>query len=104
MQEMIYQAIDSLNKGEYPEEKLNAIIGRLSGVREADDMDALFIMGDALVSGGLHDYAEKVYLHLYRNTEHDDEVLAYLVDLMITDNRLDEALSLINSSTMSPTI
>lgn len=101
---MIYQAIDSLNKGEYPEEKLNAIIGRLSGVREADDMDALFIMGDALVSGGLHDYAEKVYLHLYRNTEHDDEVLAYLVDLMITDNRLDEALSLINSSKRTPVV
>ncbi|MCD2136967.1 tetratricopeptide repeat protein [Salinicoccus halitifaciens] len=104
MQEMIYQAIDSLNKGEYPEEKLNAIIGRLPEARAADDMDALFIMGDALVSGGLHDYAEKVYLHLYRNTEHDDEVLAYLVDLMITDNRLDEALSLVNSSETTPAV
>lgn len=104
MQEMIYQATDSLNKGEYPEEKLNAIVHNLSEVKDAGDMEALFIMGDALVSGGLHDYAEKVYLHLYHNTDHDDEVIAYLTDLMITDNRLDEALSLINSSKRTPVV
>lgn len=104
MQEMIYQATDSLNKGEYPEEKLNAIVNNLSEVKDAGDLEALFIMGDALVSGGLHDYAEKVYLHLYHNTDHDDEVIAYLTDLMITDNRLDEALSLINSSKRTPVV
>ncbi|CAM4149644.1 tetratricopeptide repeat protein [Lacicoccus alkaliphilus] len=104
MQEMIYQATDSLNKGEYPEEKLNAIVHNLSEMKGTGDMEALFIMGDALVSGGLHDYAEKVYLHLYHNTDHDDEVIAYLTDLMITDNRLDEALSLINSSKRTPVV
>src|SRR5690625_4449864 len=93
MQEQIYQAIDYLNRGEYPEQKLNAIINDLPQIKEEDDLDALFILGDALISSGLHNYAEKVYVHLYNQTEHDDEILAYLTDLMITDNRLDEALS-----------
>jgi len=104
MQEQIYQAIDYLNRGEYPEQKLNAIINDLPQIKEEDDLDALFILGDALISSGLHNYAEKVYVHLYNQTEHDDEILAYLTDLMITDNRLDEALSLINSSKKTATV
>src|SRR5699024_1312900 len=58
----------------------------------------LLILGDTLISSGLNTYAEKVYVHLYNQTEHDDEILAYLTDLMNTENRLDEALSLINRS------
>lgn len=104
MQEKIYQAIDFLNRGEYPEQKLNTIISDLPNIQDSGDLDALFILGDALISSGLHNYAEKVYVHLYNQTEHDDEILAYLTDLMITDNRLDEALSLINSSKRTATV
>lgn len=103
MQQTILEVIDALRNGEYPEKKINQVIHSLEDIKKEEDLDHLFILGDALVSSGLNDYAEKVYKHLYNLTGHDDEVLAYLCDLYIADNRLDEALSLINSAEQTPT-
>lgn len=103
MQETILEVIDALRAGEYPEQKINKIISHLSEVTGDSDLDTLFILGDALISSGLNEYAEQVYTKLYELTSHDDEVLAYLCDLYIADNRLDEALNLVNSAQKTPT-
>lgn len=104
MQENILQIIDDLNTGDYPEQKINKVITDLNKFTEEEDLDALFSLGDALVASGLNDYAEKIYRYLYEYTSHDDEVLAYLCDLLIADDRLDEALSLVNQAEKTPAV
>lgn len=103
MQQTILEVIDALRSGEYPEKKINNVMHNINKVKTDEDMDTLFLLGDALVSSGLNDYAEQVYKHLYSLTSHDDEILAYLCDLYIADNRLDEALSLVNAAEKTTT-
>jgi tetratricopeptide (TPR) repeat protein len=103
MQEKILELIDALRSGEYPEKKINYVINHLNDITDEETLDSLFILGDALIAGGLNDYAEKVYKRLYELTDHDDEILAYLCDLYIADNRLDEALSLVNEAEKTTT-
>ena len=62
MQEQIYQAIDYLNGVNTPNRNECHHQRSASNQREEDDLDALFILGDALISRGLHNYAEKVYV------------------------------------------
>ncbi|MCC4721696.1 tetratricopeptide repeat protein [Salinicoccus sp. RF5] len=104
MQDQIYEVIDQLKKGEYPERKLDEVLGNISQLVDEMDLEALFILGDTLIASGLHKPAETIFSHLNSNTGHDDEVLAYLVDILITDGRLDEALSLVNEADKTPAV
>ncbi|MCG7333119.1 tetratricopeptide repeat protein [Salinicoccus roseus] len=104
MQDQIYEVIDQLKKGEYPERKLDEVLGNISQLVDEMDLEALFILGDTLIASGLHKPAETIFSHLHSNTGHDDEVLAYLVDILITDGRLDEALSLVNEADKTPAV
>ncbi|MFB9859878.1 tetratricopeptide repeat protein [Salinicoccus siamensis] len=104
MQNQIYEVVDLLRKGEHPESKLNEVLAEVPRLTEEEDLEALFILGDALMSLGLHKEGETVFTHLNAHVGHDDEVLSYLIDIMITDGRLDEALSLVNSAEKTPAI
>ncbi|WP_342387032.1 tetratricopeptide repeat protein [Salinicoccus bachuensis] len=104
MQDQIYEIIDQLKKGEYPEKKLETVLGNIGQLVDEMDLEALFILGDTLVASGLHKPAETIFSHLYSHTGHDDEVLSYLVDILITDGRLDEALSLVNEAEKTPPV
>lgn len=80
------------------ENDVKSVLGRLRDITDDETLNQLFLLGDVLMSYG-HIYdAEKIFLHLYSHAEHDDDVVSFLVDIYITDNRLDEALSLINAS------
>ncbi|MFC3418197.1 tetratricopeptide repeat protein [Salinicoccus hispanicus] len=104
MQDQIYEIIDQLRKGEYPENKLNEVVGNIDQLVDEMDLEALFILGDTLVASGLHKEAESIFVHLNSQTSHDDEVLSYLVDILITDGRLDEALSHVNEAENTPAV
>ena len=104
MQDQIYEIIDQLKKGEYPEKRLEAVLGNIGQLVDEMDLEALFILGDTLVASGLHKPAETIFSHLHDHTGHDDEVLSYLVDILITDGRLDEALSLVNEAEKTPPV
>lgn len=104
MQDQIYEIIDQLRKGEYPENKLNAVVSDIGQLVDEMDLEALFILGDTLIASGLHKEAESIFVHLNSQTGHDDEVLSYLVDILITDGRLDEALSHVNEAENTPAV
>ncbi|MCG1009096.1 tetratricopeptide repeat protein [Salinicoccus sp. ID82-1] len=104
MQDQIYEIIDQLRKGEYPENKLNKVVSNIGQLVDEMDLEALFILGDTLVASGLHKEAENIFVHLNSQTDHDDEVLSYLVDILITDGRLDEALSHVNEAENTPAV
>ena len=80
------------------ESEIAAVVKRLDEYTDDDSLNMLFRLGDILMSyGHLYD-AEKIFTHLHAHAGHDDDVVSYLVDIYITDNRLDAALSLINDS------
>lgn len=74
------------------------IVSHLGKYTDDESLNQLFSLGDVLMSYG-HIYdAEKIFQHLHAQTDHDDDIVSFLVDIYITDNRLDDALSLINAS------
>lgn len=104
MQDQIYSIIDELKSGKYPEDKLSTVLKDLGSLSDEMEMETLFILGDALVQSGAIEEAETVFQHLHSHVEHDDEVLAYLIDIYIADGKLDEALSLINQAPKTKTV
>lgn len=104
MQEEILRIIDKLRQGSYPEEDLNNILNSLEQFHSDESLEALFLLGDALQQAGLDLQARQVFLHLNDNVDHDDYVISYLVDSYISEARLDDALTLINSSPETPTV
>lgn len=80
------------------EADVKGVIERLPELTDDGALNELFMLGDVLMSYG-HIYdAEKIFSHLHAHTDHDDDIVSFLVDIYITDNRLDDALSLINAS------
>ncbi len=104
MQDQIYSIIDELKSGKYPENKLSEVLSDLNKFEDDMELETLFILGDTLVQFGFIKEAETVFHHLHSHVEHDDEVLAYLTDIYISDGRLDEALSLINQAPKTKTV
>src|SRR5699024_12524118 len=85
MQDQIYSIIDELKSGKFPENEVNSLLGNLEGLDEDMELESLFILGDTLMQAGAVSEAETIFQHLHKNTGHDDEVLAYLTDIYITD-------------------
>ncbi|KKK35593.1 hypothetical protein WN59_01825 [Salinicoccus sediminis] len=104
MQDQIYSIIDELKAGKFPENEVNSLLANLEGLDDDMELESLFILGDTLMQAGAVSEAETIFQHLHKNTGHDDEVLAYLTDIYITDGRLDEALSLINEAPKTKTV
>lgn len=95
----ITKLIDEINEKQIVDEThVSNITDALTQYTSESDFVELFQLGDALMSFG-HIYdAEKIFEYLHENGEHDDDIVAFLTDIYITDNRLDDALSLINSA------
>lgn len=91
--------IDEINeKLSIDEVKLDHIINNLSNYTEESELELLFQLGDMLMSLGQIYDAEKIFVYLNNLGTHDDDIVSNLTDIYIVDNRLDDALSLINSS------
>ncbi len=80
------------------EADVKSVIDHLPELTDNESLNQLFLLGDVFMSYG-HIYdAEKIFQHLHAQVDHDDDIVSFLVDIYITDNRLDDALSLINAS------
>ncbi|WP_020008337.1 tetratricopeptide repeat protein [Salinicoccus albus] len=104
MQEQIYSVIDDLKSGKYPEEDLNQLLNSIRQLTDEESMESLFTLGDALVQAGAMEEAETIFMHIYNQMDHDDEVIAYMTDIYIADGKLDDALNLINQAPKTKTV
>lgn len=95
----IKKLIDEINeKKTVDEDRVSQITESLEEYSRDSDFVNLFQLGDTLMTlGHIYD-AEKIFEFLNENGDHDDDIVAFLTDIYITDNRLDDALSLINDA------
>lgn len=104
MNETLLEMIDSLKLGQYDIEKVEAFIESLETYTEENDLELLFVLGDLLMQLGDTGNALKIFLYLYQSVEHDDNLLSYIVEIYIVDNRIDDALLLLNDAEKTPTV
>ena len=104
MNESILKLIDELKLGQYDIEKIESFTETLHDYTEESDLELLFVLGDMLMQLGDTIHALNIFEYLYSVVGHDDNLLSYIVEIYIVDNRLDDALLLINDAEKTPTV
>jgi len=104
MNESILKLIDELKLGQYDIEKIESFTKTLHDYTEESDFELLFVLGDMLMQLGDTIHALNIFEYLYSVVGHDDNLLSYIVEIYIVDNRLDDALLLINDAEKTPTV
>ena len=104
MNESILKLIDELKRGQYDIEKIESFTETLRDYTEESDLELLFVLGDMLMQLGDTIHALNIFEYLYSEVGHDDNLLSYIVEIYIVDNRLDDALLLINDAEKTPTV
>ena len=104
MNESILKLIDELKRGQYDIEKIESFTETLRDYTEESDLELLFVLGDMLMQLGDTIHALNIFEYLYSVVGHDDNLLSYIVEIYIVDNRLDDALLLINDAEKTPTV
>lgn len=104
MNESILKLIDELKLGQYDIEKIESFTDTLHDYTEESDLELLFVLGDMLMQLGDTIHALNIFEYLYSVVGHDDNLLSYIVEIYIVDNRLDDALLLINDAEKTPTV
>lgn len=104
MNESILKLIDELKLGQYDIEKIESFTEMLHDYTEESDLELLFVLGDMLMQLGDTIHALNIFEYLYSVVGHDDNLLSYIVEIYIVDNRLDDALLLINDAEKTPTV
>src|SRR5699024_8625733 len=104
MNESILKLIDELKRGQYDIEKIESFTETLHDYTEESDLELLFVLGDMLMQLGDTIHALNIFEYLYSVVGHDDNLLSYIVEIYIVDNRLDDALLLINDAEKTPTV
>lgn len=104
MNESILKLIDELKLGQYDIDKIESFTETLRDYTEESDLELLFVLGDMLMQLGDTIHALNIFEYLYSIVGHDDNLLSYIVEIYIVDNRLDDALLLINDAEKTPTV
>ena len=104
MNESILKLIDELKLGQYDIDKIESFTETLRDYTEESDLELLFVLGDMLMQLGDTIHALNIFEYLYSVVGHDDNLLSYIVEIYIVDNRLDDALLLINDAEKTPTV
>lgn len=102
MSNTIEKAIDKIRAGNYDSQSIENVLENLTKYNEEDE-ELLFVLGDLLDSIGEKDAALKIFNHLYNTNNYDDNLLAYLIDIHITNGNIDDALLLLNEAKETPT-